>query len=124
MEKYSTHNSVSLKLITQEIKYLIKANCHSRNSLAASSSQLTFLSQSFRLYAILTTWQIKPIFVFRIFFFWRNWTRLTVTCKLVPLDYTSQYLILSNLSCKLYFLFLLAKRPRKVNNFFNISRSE
>ena len=69
MEKYSTHNSVSLKLITQEIKYLIKANCHSRNSLAASSSQLTFLSQSFRLYAILTTWQIKPIFVFRIFFF-------------------------------------------------------
>ena len=33
-------------------------------------------------------------------------------------------LILSNLYPKLYFLFLLPKRPRKVNNLFNISSYE
>ena len=43
-----------------------------------------------------------------------------------PLDYTPQYLILSNLCCKsvINFLFLLAKRPREVDNLFDISPYE
>ena len=36
------------------------------------------------------------------------------------LDYTSNDLILSNLYCKLYYLFLHAKRHRKVDDLFNI----
>ena len=36
------------------------------------------------------------------------------------LDYTSNDLILSNLYCKLYYLFLRAKRHRKVDDLFNI----
>ena len=40
----------------------------------------------------------------------QNWTRLTVTCKPVHLDYTSQNLILSDLFCKLYFFVLFWRK--------------
>ena len=42
--------------------------------------------------------------------FMENWTRLTVTCKPVHSDYTSQYLILSDLFCKLYFFVLFWRK--------------
>ena len=82
------------------------------NSLTASSSQLMrFIGQSFS----------KGFYpngkLFRIMMFSRQ-NRVNYL-----LDYTSKYLILSNLLCLLYFLFLLAKRPRKVDNSFNISHN-
>ena len=41
------------KLIAQEIKCFIAAGCHSRNSLAVSSSLFMFIGQSFHLKGIL-----------------------------------------------------------------------